>query len=130
MSYDLLNIIKKASVEAIDASNPTSVLFGKVISTYPLKISIEQRMTLTQEFLILTKNVTNYEINIEMNVSTENTELHASIEDKNIDMTHNHNILKNIKVTIDNELKINDDVILLRMQGGQKYIVLDRLIKK
>lgn len=128
MSSDLLNIIKKASVEAVNASNPTAVLFGKVISLSPLKISIEQRMTLTQEFLILTKNVTNYEINIEMNISTENTKLHASIEDKEIDMTHKHNILKNIKATINNELKINDDVILLRMQGGQKYIVLDKLI--
>lgn len=33
-------------------------------------------------------------------------------------------------ITKESELAVNDEVILIRQQGGQKYIVLDRLVKK
>ena len=35
---DLLSIIKKAAVEAVEASRPAAVVCGTVISTEPLKI--------------------------------------------------------------------------------------------
>ena len=87
-SHDLLNSVKKAAVEAVDASKPTTAVFGKVISVSPLKINVEQKMTLTAAQLVLTGNI------------------------------------DNIKTSI-----VGDEVVLLRMQGGQKYIVLDRVVK-
>ena len=61
---DLLMAIKKASVEAVDATKPTALVFGKVTSSSPLKINVEQKMTLTAAQLVLTRNVTDYKTKI------------------------------------------------------------------
>lgn len=100
---ELLNLIKKAANEANEASKPMQVCYGKVISANPLKISLDQRLTLSKAQLVLTKNVTNYE-----------TDAQFLGEEKK-------------KITIYNALKDGDDVILFRMQGGQQYVVVDRL---
>jgi hypothetical protein len=33
------------------------------------------------------------------------------------------------EMTIHNALKVGDEVILLKKKGGQKYLVLDRVVK-
>lgn len=44
------------------------------------------------------------------------------------DLTHSHgNNLTNTKATLYDALEIGDEVILLRMQGGQRFIVIDKL---
>lgn len=43
---ELVKIIKKAALEAFAASKPVEVCFGRVINVSPLKISVEQKMTL------------------------------------------------------------------------------------
>lgn len=42
-------------------------------------------------------------------------------------LTHTHDIEGTKQMTIHNHLEKGEEVILLRMQGGQKYIVLDRI---
>ena len=103
---DLLNIVKKAALKAVDASQPCDFLFGKVISTEPLKISVEQRMTLGAAQLVLTRNVTDFKTNVTVAWWSETREM-----------------------TIHNALRIGDEVILLKQKGGQKYLVLDRVVK-
>ena len=49
---DLLSIIKKAAVEAVEASRPAAVVCGTVISTEPLKIKVSQKITLSASQLI------------------------------------------------------------------------------
>lgn len=102
----LNEIIKQIAKQVFDSESPTDVLFGNVTSDSPLKINVEQRFTLTEEFLILTKNVIDY--------TTEVT----------IDWT---TITGRKKMTIHNKLKKGDKVILIRVQGGQQYIVLDKI---
>lgn len=99
---DLLKLIKKASTEAVSASKPVHICFGKVISLNTLKIQVDQKLILSKQQLILSKNVTNYTTSIVLNGVTE-------------------------AVTIKNGLNLNDKVLLLRMQGGQKYIVIDKV---
>jgi hypothetical protein len=101
---DLLNIVKRAAVEAVNASQPSDYCFGKVVSSKPLKISVEQKMTLGAAQLILTRNVTDFKTNV--------TEVSEKKE-----------------ITIHNALQIGDEVILLKQKGGQKYLVLDRVVK-
>ena len=98
----MIQIIKQAAIEAVEASNPTKVMYGSVVSTSPLSIKVDQRFTVTKEFLILTKNVKKYE-----------TVVFLDGEEK--------------EVEIDNSLRAGDAVILLQQQGGQKYIVLDKV---
>lgn len=95
---NLIETVKKAAVEAIQASNPVAFSFGMVVKENPLTINVDQKMELTEEFLVLTSSVKSYETKI-----------------------------NNQKVVVDNRLKKDEQVILIRMQGGQKFIVLDRM---
>lgn len=81
---DFRNIIKKAAMEAVNNSKPVGVEYGKVISISPLKIFIDQKKTLTNLQLVITKTV--------------------------------------------ESLVVGDKVIILREQGGQKYVIIDRVI--
>lgn len=96
---NLLEVIKKAAADAVDASSPMNVLYGTVISSAPIKITVDQRFSLTKEFLILSEAVQ------ELNVEISGAE---------------HVIRKG--------LQAGDTVILLRVQGGQQYVVLDRVV--
>lgn len=100
---EFLNTIKQAATEAVDASRPTQICFGKVTSTSPLKILVDQKLLLDSTFLVLTRNVTDYKTKIAESESSA------------------------VSVTIHNSLIVGEEVILLRMQGGQKYIVVDRI---
>ena len=51
---DLLNSIKKAASEAVEASKPVAVMYGKVLSVSPLEINVEQKMVLHPAQLVLT----------------------------------------------------------------------------
>ncbi len=77
---DLLRVIKQAALDAVKASNPVSVNHGKVTGVSPLKVQINQKITLSEAQLLQCKEI-------------------GTIED-------------------------GDEVILLREQGGQKYIIL------
>lgn len=140
---DIIETIKKAALEAIENSSPTGILFGTVTNVNPLEILVEQKLLLTSEFLILTKNVVDYQTEVTVNWSTEkkdqnanhshtcnivsNEEVTVTIENQNINLTHNHTITGKKTITIHNGLKQNDKVILLQQQGGQKFIVLDKI---
>lgn len=54
---DFLKMMKKAALEAIEASQPSDFCFGKVSSTKPLKVSIDQKLTLGVAQLVLTETI-------------------------------------------------------------------------
>lgn len=92
--------------------------FGTVTRINPLEINVEQRFTITKEFLILTKNVKDYNVNVSVDWNTDNRTVEGT--------SHFHNINGTKTITIHNALKQGDEVILLQVQGGQKFIVLDK----
>jgi len=99
---NLLETIKEAAIEAVKASNPCAILFGKVISTTPLKLNVEQRLTLDESHLILTSLVKDFEVDMTVDGVRKPYQVHLG-------------------------LAAGESVILMRVQGGQKYIVLDRV---
>lgn len=107
---NLLETIKAAAVEAMVAAEPTGILFGTVSTTAPLTVFVDQKLTLTREFLVLTRNV--MDIKVER-IENNNTEGVASSDTEG-------------GFIIYNGLKKGDGVILLKQQGGQKYIILDK----
>lgn len=128
-AVDIVNFVKRAAVEAVDANKPTAIVFGKVTSASPLKINVEQKMTLTAAQLVLTRNVTNFKTSITggniQNYFYVGTE--PNVTTQPVSPSHVHAVGK-ISVTVHNGLVVGDEVILLRQQGGQKYIVLDRVV--
>ena len=125
-AHDLLNIVKKAAIEAVEVSQPSDFSFGKVTSTEPLKILVEQKMTLGAAQLVLTRNVTNFKTKVTVDWTTE-TKSGGSNEDSFA--SHTHDVSGKKEMTIHNALQVGDEVILLKKKGGQKYLVLDRVVK-
>ena len=80
----LLDVVKQTSVNANKSQKPVSVYFGKVTNTSPLKILVEQKITLSEAQLVRTKAV--------------------------------------------ESLTQNDGVVLLSMQGGQRFVVIDKVV--
>lgn len=140
--------IKKAALGAMESSKPVNVYFGEVISTSPLKINVEQKMVLSEAQLILTRNVTNFVTMVMMNWDTEesleaqhkhtligNTEdsgdpehNHVLNRDTNaVNLNHSHILAGGKQVIIQNALDIGEQVIMIRQQEGQKFIVVDRI---
>nr|DAY56685.1 MAG TPA: Protein of unknown function (DUF2577) [Caudoviricetes sp.] len=108
MSSSLGEVIKKMAVGANDANAPTSVLFGTVTSVEPLEITVDQKLKLIKEFLVLTKNVKDYTVDVTMDWNTENTSLDAN-------HSHSTEVDSNISVSSDispndNNQKITNDV--------------------
>jgi len=92
---DLATLIRKIAQQTVESHKPSGVYFGKVTSVNPIKITIDPKHVLTEEFIILGRYITEYSTNF----------------------------------TIPNEtwcgLRPNDELLLLREQGGQRYAVID-----
>ncbi len=97
-----VEIVKKAAVEAVEAEKPVHLMFGQVISISPLKIQVDQKAIYTEKMLVLTRNVTDYEIRITENQTDD-------------------------RVLIRNSLTVGDKVLMARVQKGKKFVVIDRV---
>lgn len=131
---DLVGAMKKAGLDAVEASKPVNVFFGNVVSASPLKINVEQKMTLEAPQLILTRNVTTHTIQMTVDHWTEDEEDHThAVHDTytgggTSDPTeHKHAYRGRKTFLVHNGLVVGDKVILIREQGGQRFIVIDRV---
>ena len=122
---DLLNAVKKAAVEAVNAGQPSDFCYGKVVSTKPLKISVEQKMTLGAAQLVLTRNVTDFNTRVTVNWETG---IKADEKGDPPLPSHSHAVSGTKTITIHNALQVGDVVVLLKKKGGQKYLILDRVV--
>lgn len=113
----MVELIRMAALGAVDESKPTAIIFGNVVSIVPLKVNIDQKLTLNASQLILTNNVKDYEVEMTVEHFTEESDEHA------------HAYKGKKKFKIHNGLVVGDQVIMLQMQGGQKFVVLDKVVK-
>lgn len=140
---ELVALLKKAAVDAVDASKPVNVYFGEVVGASPLKINVEQKMVLGEKQLILSRNVTDFSTMVTVDWTSESsltTHNHTVKGDNGsggtIDLStsskslaHTHKITGKKKITVHNGLAVGDEVILIRQQEGQRFIVVDRVGK-
>lgn len=190
---ELVRLIKRAALEAVEAEKPAAVCFGRVVSAAPLKISVEQRLTLGENQLILTEAVKNHYADVYfsgftntdafMNAAhshiiskaegggeggsrsdaasgnredisgncedisgnredisenredilgnreggSENEHEELTCDGGNLDTRHRHGFSGRKRIMIYNGLREGEKVILLRAEGGQRFIVIDRL---
>ena len=132
-SDDFVKLIKKVAVEAVNASKPADVVFGKVISANPLKIKVDQKLILTSAQLVLTRDVTDYEITMEPSLNEfphyHETEYTSGGSGDAAFASHLHQYKGRKTFLVYNALKAGEEVILMQVAGGQKYIVIDRIGK-
>ena len=68
MPDNLLTIIKKAALDAVNATRPVNVVFGVLASVSPLSVTIDQKLTLEAGFLVLTKHIDDLILSEELTV--------------------------------------------------------------
>lgn len=97
-----MELIKKAANEANEAGSPSTFVYGMVLNPDPIMIQIDgdSKLTLSKEFVVIPEQFTDHEMEV-------------------LDGGRR-------KIRILNALKANEKVILIRQQGGQKYLVAGR----
>ena len=139
MSTALVQLIKQIGEEANKAGRPTSVLFGTVQSEDPnLSVLLDQKKLLTKEFLIKSRNVTDYYVDMTVDHITEDTDKpetskmaggggDASFASHSHKHSHTHPYKGRKPFLVHNRLLVGERVILIMVQGGQSYLILDRI---
>lgn len=121
MYSGIIPIMKQAAIDAVNSTQPVTILFGQVISEddEPLKIQVNPKLILEDKYdhLIVPELLTKRKIKVEVKGNTDSTE------------GHSHPVNGTFEITIDNKLKKEDYVILLRLVGGNKYLILDKAVK-
>lgn len=126
MATGLIEIMQKAAKGVQDTQVQADVVFGTVISESPLEIKLDNNITLSSEHnqIKLVRNVTEHEIEV--------TPLEWYTEDASggageaAYAAHKHLITGKKKIRIHNQLKSGEKVVLIKMAGGQTYLVIDR----
>lgn len=139
---EFLRLVKRAALEAVEAKKPVNVFFGVVEETEPLKINVEQKMKLGKAQLVLARNVTDYNMTVTVDWESEeekNSHYHEIKAQRNEEgilldgrtetesARHAHLVTGKKQVTVHNALTVGDEVILIRNQGGQQFVVVDRI---
>ncbi|MEA4988928.1 MAG: DUF2577 domain-containing protein [Anaerovorax sp.] len=135
---NLLQIMKQASADAIEEGKPVNLVYGTVQNTDPLRILVEQKLLLEEPFIICSRNVTDHDVKMEVSHETEFSGAYAhqhsvstsggsGTSDTDKEPPHKHEYKGKKTYRILNGLRIGEKVIMIRMQGGQRFIVLDRI---
>jgi hypothetical protein len=95
----MVRLMKQASLGTMESGKPVAIQYATVTQINPLEVNVDQRFPLSEDFLIVPEHMTEYKITIG---STE--------------------------YTIRQGLKQGDGVILLRVQGGQQFIILGKVV--
>lgn len=123
---DIVKNIQSVANQAYEANKPMALIYGQVTSTDPLKILVDQKLELTQEFLVLTRNVMDYDLEMTVNHQTEITgggSGEASFE------PHLHKYVGRKTFRVHNGLILGDTVLMLRDNGGQRYVIIDKEVR-
>ncbi|CAH1202990.1 hypothetical protein PAECIP111891_02191 [Paenibacillus allorhizoplanae] len=97
----LVELMKQAGSGATEASKPVNILFGEVTNINPLEVTVDQRFALDEDFLVIPEQLTPYSVEISSQT-----------------------------IVIRRGLDVGESLILLRIQGGQQYIILDRVVNE
>ena len=98
---DVLKVMKKSAKGVQDSAKPCDIVYGTVLSTNPLKIKVDDKLTLLDKQLKLTRAVMDYEVEISLNEAKQTYKVH-------------------------NALINSDKVTMIRALGGQQYLVIDK----
>lgn len=148
-SKDLINAVREITEQTVKEGEPSNVVFGTVTSVNPLKIKINSKIILVENQLVLTRNVTDFQTKI----SFDNPSIQQPIEVDDTTVVDTLTTpsgvtapvslsklgtngivgkLRNVEkvkheITVYNALKQGEKVVLIGEQGGQRYLVVDRI---
>lgn len=100
---DLVRAVQQVSNGANEAGYPADMMSGTVIAASPLKIKVEQRFDISSAQLIVPEHLTDRTVDIEIDGVKKEMKIYSG-------------------------LKTGQQVALIRQQGGQKFLVTDRVV--
>lgn len=115
---DLVRAMQQVSKGVNDTGYPADIMPGTIIAVQPLTVRVDQRFEIQKDQLIIPERLTEHKIGISFEGKTE----------KAGEPEHFHDCRGEQTVTVHNSLKVGDHVILIRQQGGQKFLILDRAV--
>lgn len=122
---DLNSMIKELAKNAVKDGKPMELAYGLVESASPLTIKTSQKLPLEEEDLILTDMVRDHTVDITVSHETgKSGESNGVMSDF---ASHSHTYAGRKKIMLHYGLKAGERVLLLREQGGQKFLVIGRL---
>lgn len=117
---NIVQLIKRIALDAVEMSKPCDYRIGTVTGVEPLKIKVSQNIELEEEFLHLSRNVTDFKTKITMEEQEVYHTAHTVPSLTWIDKQ---------EVTVHNALKKGEKVLMLRKAGGQEFFVIDRVVE-
>lgn len=124
MSNQLINALQKLAYNTYQAGKPADYILGVVETVNPLVIRLDAKETITEEFLVLTDAVRDYDVDITVNHTTENAAGGSGYAEY---ASHNHGYKGRKRITVHNGLTPGESVVMLRQLGGQEYLVISRI---
>lgn len=124
MSNQLMNALQKLAYNTYQAGKPADYILGVVETVDPLVIRLDAKETITEEFLVLTDAVRDYDVDITVNHTTENAAGGSGYAEY---ASHNHGYRGRKRITVHNGLTPGESVVMLRQLGGQEYLVISRI---
>ena len=111
VSTNWYQTIGKISEQARKSGKPFCFFIGEVLKENPLSIKKNSKITLTEPFLILSNAVVDHELEVEVDWETDTGD----------------KITGTKKIMVKSGLKNGEKVLLLQQEGGQQYLVVDRV---
>lgn len=112
MLSELSDILKQTAIRAVEAQKPVEAFFGRVTAVNPIEVRVSQKQYLHRENLIMPEYVQS-ELPVTGSVTVDFGEYSRECPFTGT-------------AVVDNALRENDKVVLLRVHKGQKYIVVGR----
>ena len=120
----LVNQIKQIAADTIQAAIPAGFVAGTVTSIAPLIVELESKLPIPASNLVLTKNTCLWSVDMDVDHQTEDAAGGSGDAEY---ASHHHGYAGKKTFRVHNELAVGDTVLLGRCEGGQKFVVLDRL---
>lgn len=129
----LTDLMKLVAAGVINNMQLPEVYIGTVATKDPLSIRLSANHILPAKYLILTNAVKDHKVDIEISWTTEGEQEHIHGNGNNgantlpSEKPHKHTVKGRKEITVYNGLTDGEKVLLLRIQGGQNYVVVDRI---
>ena len=123
---DIMKVFSTTAKNAVMATKPTTIVYGKVINVDPLEIWIDQTLTIKDPNIKLTRAVMDFKVEMTVDHLTENR---AGGSGDAEFASHNHAYVGRKEFLVHNALVMDDEVIMIQVQGGQDYIVIDKVAR-
>lgn len=127
----LLEIIKQAAIDAMNAAGPVQLLEATVLTPPPalsIQIGLDTKNRIPASMLSVSERLTSYEREAELEGDFDIEGTLQTTEYSGSAKISGAGTFKG-KVKFPGELKAGDKVLVTSVQGGQSFVISERLVK-